>query len=217
MHELWIEVERVEGACSGPMPMVPGVGFRVRNGRLVFPGGGPICLFALQSILPLIPAKERLTDGDPSANWIGKVHHIQCPDPDGRVIWRVGQVPAGSAHVEPAPVEGSISAAGLSEGERGSRLEEQPGDLRIVVERIEGHCNEGMRVGDRALVRESSLYLPQPFCLYAMQAVLPILPAKQRAHDPSDWMICENHVICPDPAGNVVLRIERLKPCSDSG
>ena len=200
MHELWIEVDRVEGACSGPVPMVPGVGFHVRNGRLAFPEGGPICLFALQSILPLIPAKERLTDDDPSTDWMGKVHHVQCPDPDGRVIWRIAQRPLSSADEEPSEIPSP-----------------EPGDLRIVVERIDGRCNGGMRVGDSARVHESSLYLPQPFCLYAMQAILPILPAKQRAHDPGDWMVGENHVICPDPAGNVILRIERPKPRSDSG
>ncbi|GAF69612.1 unnamed protein product, partial [marine sediment metagenome] len=91
MHELWIEVERVEGVCSGPVPMVPGTGFLVRNGSLIFPGGGPICLYALQSILPMIPAKERLTDDDSACDWMGRVHHVQCPDPKGRVRWRIEQ------------------------------------------------------------------------------------------------------------------------------
>jgi len=199
MHELWIEVERVEGVCTGPVPMVPGTGFLVRNGSLIFPGGGPICLYALQSVLPMIPAKERLTDGAPAAGWMGRVEHVQCPDPKGRTIWRIEQCALGSASAEP-------SARG-----EGKRLPSPaPGDLRITVERIEGRCLEGMCVGRTALLRGSSLYLPQPFCLYALQAALPMLPAMQRKLDPGDWMATENEVVCPDPLGNVVLRIEKV-------
>lgn len=199
MHELWIEVERVDGACSGPIPMVPGTGFLVRNGSLIFPNGGPICLYALQSILPMIPAKERLTDGDPTAGWMGRVHHAQCPDPKGRTVWRIEQRAMGSTTVEPsAEAEGQRCPSANS------------GDLRLVVERIEGRCVEGMCVGRTALVRGSSLYLPQPFCLYALQAVMPLLPAMQRRLEPGDWMATENEVVCPDPLGNVILHIGKV-------
>ncbi len=194
MHELWIEVERVEGTCTGPVPMAPGTGFLVRNGSLVFPGGGPICLFALQSVLPMIPAKERLTDDDPNGDWITRVHHAQCPDPNGRVLWQMEQRPLGATKTP--------SASEVPAG--------RPGDLLVRVERIDGRCLEGMCVGRTALLRGSSLYLPQPFCLYALQSVLPLLPAMQRRLDPGDWMATENEVICPDPLGNVVLRIEKL-------
>ena len=197
MHELRIEVERVEGVCTGPVPMVPGTGFFVRNGSLIFPDGGPICLFALQSVLPMIPAKERLTDGAPVAGWMGRVEHVQCPDPKGRTIWRIEQRALGSTDVS-----------------SGAETYEIPphvhGDLVITVERIEGRCLEGMCVGRTALLRGSSLYLPQPFCLYALQAALPMLPAMQRKLDPSDWMATENEVVCPDPLGNVILRIEKV-------
>ncbi len=199
MYELWIEVERIEGACSGPVPMVPGTGFLVRNGSLVFPNGGPICLYALQSILPMIPVKERLADGDPSADWMGRVHHVQCPDPKGRVLWRIEQCAMGSTKVKP-----------IAEAEGQKRPSAVEGNLRITVERIEGQCNEGMCVGRTALVRESSLYLPQPFCLYALQAIMPLLPAMQRRLDPGDWMATENEVVCPDPLGNVILRVEKV-------
>jgi len=199
MYELRIEVERVEGACTGPVPMIPGTGFRIRNGSLVFPGGGPICLYALQSILPMLPAKERLTDEDPDGDWITKVHHVQCPDPKGRTIWRIEQRP-----LRPTGTE-----------QKGHHAESRlpvpaAGDLRIWVERIEGRCLEGMRVGRTALLRGSSLYLAEPFCLYAMQAVLPLLPAMQRPLAPGDWMATENELICPDPLGNVILRIEAV-------
>jgi uncharacterized repeat protein (TIGR04076 family) len=44
-----------------------------------------------------------------------------------------------------------------------------------------------------------------------MQAALPLLPAKQRALQDSDWMKEECRVLCPDPAGNVILRIEPME------
>jgi uncharacterized repeat protein (TIGR04076 family) len=202
MHELWIEVERVEGVCTGPVPMVPGTGFLVRNGSLIFPGGGPICIYALQSILPMIPAKERLTDDDRACDWMGRVHHVQCPDPKGRTVWRIEQYALGSTVVEPRAE---------AEGCPGQKCPSAvPGDLCITVERIEGECNEGMCVGRTALVRESSLYLPQPFCLYAIAAALPLLPAMQRRLEPGDWMATENEVVCPDPLGSVILRIEKV-------
>jgi uncharacterized repeat protein (TIGR04076 family) len=193
VRELRVEVERVEGTCTGPVPMVPGVAFHIRDGRLFFPRGGPICLFALQSILPLLPAKERGIEGGFASHRLERVRHVQCPDPDGRVIWRIDQ----------HPIEGEC----VDTSELPSR---EPGDLLIEVERIEGRCTAGMRINDRVLVRESSLYLSQPFCLYAMQAIIPLLPAKERAHDPNDWMLRENRIICPDPTGNVIFRIREV-------
>jgi len=206
MHELWVAVERVEGVCSGAVPMEPGIGFLVRNGSLVFPSGGPICMYALQSILPMIPAKERLTDGDPAADWIGRTQHVQCPDPKGRTIWRMEQRPFGSTRI---PSARSAQTEELRGSGTCTASAGRP-DLRIAVERIEGRCLEGMCVGRTALLRGSSLYLPEPFCLYAMQAVLPLLPAMQRPLAPGDWMASENEVVCPDPLGNVVLRIEKV-------
>jgi len=193
MHELWVFVETIKGACSSERPMGLGTGFLVRNGRLSFPNGGPICLFALQSILPMLPAKERVIDDDPQADWMAHVHHAQCPDPKGRTIWRIEQRPVGTTKLESPALPKPAS-----------------GDLKIFVERIDGRCNEGTQVGHWALVRGSSLYLAQPFCLYAMQAVLPMLPAMSRPLQADDWMATENAVICPDPLGDVVMRIEKL-------
>ena len=51
-----------------------------------------------------------------------------------------------------------------------------------VVEAIEGHCTCSMRVGDAFYLRSGKLSLPagRDFCLYALQAAIPLLPAKQR-------------------------------------
>ena len=48
------------------------------------------------------------------------------------------------------------------------------------------------------------------FCLYALSAVLPLLPAKQRRLPAEDWLEQDSLVCCPDPEERVVMRIERL-------
>jgi len=193
MDELWVSVDRVLGTCTGPVPMAPGRSFLVRDGRLLFPSSGPICLYALQSLLPLLPAKERTIAESKEADWLWRVDEVQCPDPKGHVIWRIVKRPLGSSDVTV-----------------GSAPEAAAGDLRIAVHEVRGKCTSEMVPGHYALLRESSLYLPQPFCLYALQAVLPLLPAMQRKLAPNDWMVKENIVSCPDPKGNVLLRVNRL-------
>ena len=85
-------------------------------------------------------------------------------------------------------------------------------DLRIVVDRIEGRSVCGLEVGDFFEVTHSSrIRIPEGkhFCMYAMSAVLPLLPAKQRALPPTDWLERDVEVHCPDPEEGLVMRIER--------
>ena len=89
MYELKVTVTKVMGTCTADPAMKPGDSFTVRDGNIRLPEGGWICLYALQSLMPLLPAKEReiLEDGDD--DWMWRVHHAQCPDPNGRVIFRI--------------------------------------------------------------------------------------------------------------------------------
>ena len=83
-------------------------------------------------------------------------------------------------------------------------------DLRVVVDRIEGRSVCGLKPGDCFEVRRSSqVTIPGHFCLYAMAAVLPLLPAKQRALVEGDWMAVDSEVACPDPDERLIMRIER--------
>lgn len=85
-------------------------------------------------------------------------------------------------------------------------------DLRVVVDRIEGRSVCGMKVGDHIdLVESSRLCLPEGghFCMYALQAVLPLLPAKQRRLPEGDWLERDALVACPDPDERLIMRIER--------
>jgi uncharacterized repeat protein (TIGR04076 family) len=85
-------------------------------------------------------------------------------------------------------------------------------DLRVVVERIEGRSVCGLQVGDWFEVTGSSRLRTCPgrfFCMYALAAVLPLLPAKQRQLAPGDWLESDNLVACPDPDERLIMRIER--------
>jgi uncharacterized repeat protein (TIGR04076 family) len=86
-------------------------------------------------------------------------------------------------------------------------------DLRVTVERIEGRSVCGLQVGDWFELTESSrLRIPagKHFCLYALQSILPLLPAKQRQLPDEDWLERDTLVACPDPDERVVMRIERI-------
>lgn len=86
-------------------------------------------------------------------------------------------------------------------------------DLRVTVDRIEGRSVCGLRPGDYFEVTESSrVRIPDGghFCLYALSAVLPLLPAKQRRLPDEDWLETETFVACPDVAERLIMRIERI-------
>ena len=86
-------------------------------------------------------------------------------------------------------------------------------DLRVTVERIECGSVCGLRVGDYFELTESSrIRIPEGrhFCIYALQAVLPPPPAKQRRLPHDDWLEQESLVCCPDPEERLVMRIERI-------
>ena len=86
-------------------------------------------------------------------------------------------------------------------------------DLRVIVESIEGRSVCGLAVGDWfELVNSSELRLPdgKHFCIFALQSVLPLLPAKQRQLPESDWLERDSLVCCPDPEERVIMRIERV-------
>jgi uncharacterized repeat protein (TIGR04076 family) len=86
MTKLKITVERIDGYCN--MPMLVGDYFYVDDYKLKIPGEKGICMWALSSIIPLVPLineQDCLSDD----HWAKKVEHIACPDPKGKVIYRV--------------------------------------------------------------------------------------------------------------------------------
>ena len=85
-------------------------------------------------------------------------------------------------------------------------------DLRVEVVAPPGArvlC--GAKPGDHFELRGEMLHLPpgQAFSIYSLAALLPLLPAKQRATHPNDWMSTDAEVACPDPNCPTRLRIVR--------
>lgn len=68
------------------------------------------------------------------------------------------------------------------------------------------------KLGDHFELRGEMLHLPpgQGFSIYSLAALLPLLPAKQRATHPNDWMSTDTEVACPDPHCPTRFRITRL-------
>jgi uncharacterized repeat protein (TIGR04076 family) len=87
-------------------------------------------------------------------------------------------------------------------------------DLRVEIVRVkeglEDVCNH--HVGDAFEVVGENVRIPgdRTFSMYAMAAVLPLLPAKQRFTDPNDWMTTDDLVMCPDPNCEAVMKITRI-------
>ena len=51
----------------------------------------------------------------------------------------------------------------------------------------------------------------QRVSMYALAALLPLLPARQRDTDPNDWMSTDAEVACPDPNCGGRFRITRTQ------
>lgn len=56
------------------------------SSRVRIPEGKHFCMYALASVLPLLPAKQRKL---PAGDWLESDSLVACPDPDDRVIMRI--------------------------------------------------------------------------------------------------------------------------------
>ena len=213
MYELKVSVKKVMGKCTADPAMQPGDFFTVSDGDLQLPEGGYICLWALQSLMPLLTPKEREIFEEKDEDWMWRVHHAQCPDPEGRVIFKIERTKKLEKDGK-SPTDGlaptKLKEEGVEEDDEPAS-DERLKNLKIEVESVKGRCTSRMEPGDSFDLKSGRLYIPagSHFCLYALQAALPLLPAKQRALQDGDWPKRDCRVICPDPAGNVVLRIDQ--------
>ena len=85
-------------------------------------------------------------------------------------------------------------------------------DLKVEV--VEGDkpfvCSH--HVGDYFLAEGENLVFPEGarFSMYALSAILPVLPAKERPLQPNDWMLSDALIACPDPNCGARFRITRI-------
>lgn len=84
-------------------------------------------------------------------------------------------------------------------------------DLRVEVIATDRPMVCGHRPGDWFEVHGENLRFPngQAFSMYALAALLPLLPAKQRMTDAHDWMTTDADIACPDPNCGGRFRITR--------
>lgn len=86
MAKIKVSVERIEGHCD--LPMLVGDHFYLEDSKLFVPDGKYICIWALQSMMlvfPLLAARNQLEEG----HWVRKVKNFSCPDPKGRVQYKL--------------------------------------------------------------------------------------------------------------------------------
>ena len=89
MTKIKVTVEKIDGYCN--LPMQVGDYFHVEGSKMTIPEGKHVCIWALQSMMPVFPildVKETL----PEDHWVKSVKHFTCPDPDGRVLYRLETV-----------------------------------------------------------------------------------------------------------------------------
>ena len=89
MPKIKVTVERIDGHCS--MPMLVGDTFFIDDYKLFVPDKKYICMWALQSMIPLFPLiaeRENLAED----HWARCVSQVACPDPKGRVLYRLERI-----------------------------------------------------------------------------------------------------------------------------
>lgn len=80
-EDFWLYDLKVETVLDGRTPVcrhVEGESFRVEGEALVFEEGTRVSMYALASLLPLLPAKQRPTDEN---DWMSTDAEVACPDP----------------------------------------------------------------------------------------------------------------------------------------
>jgi uncharacterized repeat protein (TIGR04076 family) len=84
LFDLSISIEEIRGTCTCGHAV--GDFFELRGGQLSLPEGQSFCVYALQSTLPLLPAKQRPLQ---PADWMQTDTRVVCPDPLCGVVMRI--------------------------------------------------------------------------------------------------------------------------------
>ena len=84
-------------------------------------------------------------------------------------------------------------------------------DLEVTVEGDEKDFVCRHHAGHAFRVEGEDLVFPEGgrFSMYALAALIPLLPAKERPTSPNDWMTTDALIACPDPNCGAKFRIRR--------
>jgi len=85
-------------------------------------------------------------------------------------------------------------------------------DLKVEVVSSDKPFVCSHREGDCFYVQGENLVFSKDtsFSMYALSAILPLLPAKQRNLDHNDWMRTDAYIACPDPNCGARFKITRV-------
>ncbi len=84
LYDLVVSVESINGNCTCAMRV--GDQFYMKGGKLSMPDGQDFCMYAIQSTLPLLPAKQRKNH---PADWMETDARVACPDPICGLVMRI--------------------------------------------------------------------------------------------------------------------------------
>ena len=94
LYDLRVSIESIRGRCTCGHAV--GDAFELRGGQLSLPAANrSFCMYALQSTLPLLPAKQRPLQ---PADWMETDARVVCPDPLCGVVMRIERVARRSVH-----------------------------------------------------------------------------------------------------------------------
>lgn len=102
LYDLCVVVEEINGNCTCNMRVGDRFYLR-RSSSLTLPAGGHFCIWALNSVLPFLAAKQRHNH---PADWIETDSRVTCPDPACGLIMRIdrtGQETLKHDDVSPIP------------------------------------------------------------------------------------------------------------------
>lgn len=88
LYDLRVTVVSIEGRSVCGMEI--GDYFELtESSRLKIPAGKHFCIYALNSVLPFLAAKQReLADND----WLARDSLITCPDPEERLVMKIERI-----------------------------------------------------------------------------------------------------------------------------
>jgi len=81
--------------------------------------------------------------------------------------------------------------------------------VEVVGEPLDMVCRHVVGASFTVSGEDLTFEAGQSFSLYALAAILPLLPAKQRITHEHDWMTTDSDIACPDPHCAARFRITR--------
>lgn len=88
LYDLRITVVEIHGRSVCGLEV--GDFFEVRNSNQIsIPPGRHFCMYAMASVLPLLPAKQRQLHNN---DWMEADSRVACPDPDERVVMKIERI-----------------------------------------------------------------------------------------------------------------------------